>query len=470
MIPETPTPATQEAHSTPSATLPITLVCHGCGYRLPEDEAVLLTCPMTRPGDNIDHVLTRLIDPSRLRFPSGREPNPFVRYRALSYGYHHAIATGWSDGDVGAFVRRLDARIAEVDGHGFSVTPLIEAGELAARLGLAGTLLVKDETGNVSGSHKARHLFGTLLELEIAGDASPTAAYPLAIASCGNAALAAAVVARAAQRPLRVFIPTDADQAVVSRLRALGAEIVVCPRKPGEAGDPTYRRLLEALHAGAFPFTCQGNLNGMAIEGGMTLGWELVDQLGDHDWEVDHLVVQVGGGALASSIVQSLVEARRLGALARLPRIHTVQTHGAAPLARAVERVRAQAGPHPAPAALDTALAHAARDRSAFMWPWESPPHSIAHGILDDETYDWVEVARGTLLTDGLSLVVDEATLGEANELARSTTGIDADHTGTAGLAGVIELQRRDEIRPGESVAVIFTGVRRDAPGNGGHP
>ena len=42
---------------------------------------------------------------------------------------------------------------------------------------------------------------------------------PLAIASCGNAALAAAVVARAADRRLRVFIPPDADPAVVARLR-----------------------------------------------------------------------------------------------------------------------------------------------------------------------------------------------------------------------------------------------------------
>ena len=67
---------------------------------------------------------------------------------------------------------------------------------------------VKDETGNVAGSHKARHLFGILLELRVAealGHGDP--ASPLAIASCGNAAYAAAVVARAAGRELRVFVP-----------------------------------------------------------------------------------------------------------------------------------------------------------------------------------------------------------------------------------------------------------------------
>lgn len=451
-------------------TLPIRIFCQGCGYRLPEDEAVLLTCPMARRGDDVDHVLARRLNPLRLRFPVVDDPNPYVRYRTLAYGYHHALANGWSDGDVVALIHRLDARVARVDGHGFVATPLVTADGLAARLGLDGPLYVKDETGNVSGSHKARHLFGTLLELELAGDAAPTAAYPLAIASCGNAALAAAVVAHAAERPLRVFIPPDADPAVVSRLRELDAEIVVCAREAEETGDPTYRRLLEDLHAGAFPFTCQGNLNGMAIEGGMTLGWEIVSDLLERHAQLDHLVVQVGGGALASALVQSMVEAHRLGALSRPPRIHTVQTLGAAPLARAHERVASELGANPVPAAIDAVLANAARERSRFMWAWEAEPHSIAHGILDDETYDWLAVTRGMLLTDGRPLVVDEDTLEQANAIGREATGIDADHTGTAGLAGLIELQRQGEIRPGESVAVIFTGVRRQAPANGGHP
>ena len=36
-----------------------------------------------------------------------------------------------------------------------------------------------------------------------------------------------------------------------------------------------------------------------------------------------------------------------------------------------------------------------ASHRSQFMWPWEEPPHSVASGILDDETYDWLAILRG---------------------------------------------------------------------------
>ena len=39
--------------------------------------------------------------------------------------------------------------------------------------------------------------------------------------------------------------------------------------------------------------------------------------------------------------------------------------------------------------------------------------------------------------------------------------GIDADHTGTAGLAGLIQLTRDGVVRPDETVAVIFSGARR---------
>jgi len=106
-------------------------------------------------------------------------------------------------------------------------------------------------------------------------------------------------------------------------------------------------------------------------------------------------------------------------------------------------------------------LRYAASHRSEFMWPWEEQPKSIAHGILDDETYDWLAVVTGLLETGGSPITVDEETLLEANELARSTTGIDVDHTGSAGLAGLLALRRDGTVEGEEDVAVLFTGVQR---------
>jgi threonine synthase len=313
---------------------------------------------------------------------------------------------------------------------------------------------VKDETGNVSGSHKARHLFGVLLQLEVAERTRLADRWQrpdLAVASCGNAALAAAVLAAAAERVLRVFVPVDADPVVLASLEELGARVETCPRD-GEPGDPTYRALLRALDGGAVPFTCQGNLNGLAVEGGETLGWELVSA----GVPLDRLVVQVGGGALASACIQAFREGVALGVAAAMPRIDTVQTEAAWPLRRAFREMNQ--GDH------GQAVRFASHHRSAFMWPWEEAPDSVAHGILDDETYDWLAVVEGMLATGGDALVVDEEALVGANALARETTDIAVDHTGSAGLAGLLALHAEGRLAGDERIAVLFTGAVRTAP------
>ena len=67
------------------------------------------------------------------------------------------------------------------------------------------------------------------------------------------------------------------------------------------------------------------------------------------------------------------------------------------------------------------------------------------------------------LASGGDPVVVDEPLLVEAYDLARETTGINVDHTGAAGLAGLLQLSREGAVAPRENVAVIFSGVQRGA-------
>jgi threonine synthase len=273
------------------------LICAGCGWQVPDGTEHPFRCRHSGVGD-VDHVLAHRpgtdFTPDR-----GEDPNPFVRYRECLWAWHAAQQRGISDDAFVARMRQLDEAVAEVDGRGFRVTPYRRAEALGQQLGL--DLWVKDETGNVAGSHKARHLMGVLLHLDViegGANADPSQRAPLAIASCGNAALAAAVLARAARRALQVFVPPDAEASVLARLHELGAKVVVCPREPGEHGDPCMRLFTQALAAGALPFCCQGNQNGLAIDGGETLLREMLDAGAP---PLDHLVLQVGGGALASA-------------------------------------------------------------------------------------------------------------------------------------------------------------------------
>ncbi len=158
----------------------------------------------------------------------------------------------------------------------------------------------------------------------------------------------------------------------------------------------------------------------------------------------------MGGGALASSVAQGWVQVA-----GRLPRLHAVQTEGGHPLTRAWDAFVAGGRD----------LADAVRHRSRHMWPWEPEPHSAAHGILDDETYDWAAIVAAMDASGGSPVVATEARVLEAAALGPATTGIPADATGTAGLAGLLTLLADDdpERRPtaGERVAVLFTGLDR---------
>jgi len=445
------------------------LSCAGCGASPPDDEPFPFTCPNSALGD-VDHVIVKILDAERVRFPFERASadggeRPFVRYRDLLHSYHRATRGGISDEQFVELVEELDAKVAGVEGHGFSPTPFRRNDQLSDTLGFTGSggIWVKDETGNVAGSHKARHLMGVLLHIEVAellGLTDPGQRPDLAIASCGNAALAAGVIAAAAARRLRVFVPPDADKVITERLVELGSDVVICEREPGGTGDPTYTRLRDELSRGALPFTCQGNLNGLAIEGGETLGFEMISELNTTGVELDHLIVQVGGGALASSCMQAFSEAIALGALSVQPRIHTVQTAGAHPLERAYHNVRQMLPSSPSADEIERALHFAAAHRSAYMWPWETEPTSVATGILDDETYDWHAVVGGMLRTGGQPIVVSEKRLVEAYELG-AEAGFRADPTGSSGLAGLIELRSAGVVDPEHRVAVLFTGIRR---------
>jgi threonine synthase len=90
------------------------------------------------------------------------------------------------------------------------------------------------------------------------------------------------------------------------------------------------------------------------------------------------------------------------------------------------------------------------------MWPWESVPVSLAHGIVDDETYDWFEVVKAMRETGGEVLVADEAAVARAFRFAREKTAITVSATGSAGLAGAL-------IAPcaNRTAAAVFSGVER---------
>jgi threonine synthase len=499
----------------------IALECPACPRPYASQEGHF-ACPAV--GDGREHILEPRIElsPGLAEELAGawkaHPDDPFRAFACLS------AAAGIAGADrYAALADALQEGLARHEGRPVVVSPLVQAEGLARAIGHGGGLAVKDETCQPGGSHKVRHLAGTMLYLEAlrAGPergggvpcahcapaeagASPMLAAlragrkpGLAISSCGNAALAAACVARASGYSLKAFVPEDVNPAVAAMLGERGAGVAVVPRLSTGAGDPCYLAFKDAVRAGAAPFCCSGRDNWANIEGGRTLGYETALQWLALGREPSHLVLQIGGGALARSVGGAFETMAALGMLSRAPRIHACQTEGAYPFARAwllllaeasgaaglrliipdtlagVRRFLSEEGGLIGRAvelvregfsskAVSAALARAASRPSRFMWAWDGPaPHSLAHGILDDETYDWYFLAMSMLKTGGRTVIAPEETVGYAHELARAYTGVNVSATGSSGLAGLLALKQTGAVPDGDAVGLFFTGVER---------
>jgi threonine synthase len=422
----------------------VVLRCAVCNAHVDIATPLSWKCPNATDSDR-NHVLAfHRDDPSIV---VGSDANPFLKYRTNLYVDAFGDALGISESDRIRIITQADEAVKQVGGTGFVVTPFHREDRLSDELGFTsdGGVWVKDETHNVAGSHKARHIFTELLHLlfaEHAGRApwsSPKDRPPLAIASCGNAAIAASMLAASAQWPISVFVPVSASQHVLDILHSFNANVVTCPRRNEDPpGDPCVHRFREAVADGAIAFGVQGTENVWCLDGGRTIGWEMAE-VNSH---MNRVFVQVGGGAFASCVGQAFAD------VSPHTMLHAVQTQGCAPLARAWHRAAQTGGTR-----------DAGMRWSECMWPWEDEPHSVADGILDDETYDWISVMNAMTDSGGAPVVATEEQIVHALALAQRTTSIDVSPTGTAGLAGVLAM--RAEIGDHERIAVVFSGVLR---------
>jgi len=412
-----------------------------CAAHVDLAEPLAWRCPKATNGD-LHHAL-ELVSNDRALIDGGGN-NPFLAFREHLAVDGFAAALGMTPAARRALIGDLDAKIAAVAGTGFVRTPTQRDDALSDALGFTadGGIWLKDETDNVGGSHKSRHLFTILAHLAVleATKRAPWKRRPdLAISSCGNAAVAAATLAAAVEWPLRVFVPEWADTTVVTILGAFGAFVERCPRRPDDPpGDPCLHRFRAAVAGGAIPFSVQGTENVWCLDGGRTIGWEAASVGVDFD----HAFVQVGGGALAAGLSAGLA----LGG--QRARINAVQTESCAPLHRAWNML----------------VTHGGSDRPGqhwdqAMWPWENVGSSAADGILDDETYDWIPVVQALAATGGTTVVCTEHQIADAHRLVHEYTTINASATGTAALAGL--LAAHDRVDRDQRVLIPITGVQR---------
>jgi threonine synthase len=283
---------------------------------------------------------------------------------------------------------------------------------------------LKDESGNPTGSFKARGLSLAVNRARELG--APGVELP----SAGNAALALAAYAAAASLPARLALPADTPKGIVRSCRLHGAEVLTAGRTLVEAAER-----LAAAPRGYW------NLSTLKepyrVEGKKTMGLELAEQT---SWDLpEWIVYPTGGGTGIVGMHQAFGELERLGLIAagRRPRFAVVQMAGCAPIVRAFER----------------------RADAAEPWP---DPDTRVYGLRVPKAIGDFLVLRALYETGGAAVAVEEARLEGIAARAAREEGLLIGPEGAAALAAVLDLAAAGRIEPGQRVVVFQTGH----PGN----
>ena len=300
-------------------------------------------------------------------------------------------------------------------------TPVAEFPKLAARLGV-GAFLVKDDGRLPTGSFKDRaSAVGTVKARERGRDI-------VACSSTGNAA--SSLAGFCANQGLRaiIFVPASAPEAKIAQLRAFGARVLLVE---GSYDQAYYLCQQAVAEFGWYNRNCA--VNPYLVEGKKTCGLEIGEQLAAKPPDV--VAVAVGDGCTIAGIWKGLSEMHRLGVLPRLPRLLGVQAAGAAPLVDAFARGADES--------------EGIRSVSA---------RTVADSIAVGEPRNWRKAMRAVRASGGAFIAVpDEAILEASCELA-AATGIFAEPTGAAALAGIRLAREQGLVGRDERVLHIVTG------------
>ena len=324
----------------------------------------------------------------------------------------------WSYADLLPIASR-----ASIVSLGEGATPLIEAPRLSARFGV-GTLLVKNEMANPTGSFKDRQVsVGITHAREIGADT-------VAVVSSGNVACATSAYAARAGMKAVLLMHAHAAPAKIALASVYGGRAI---RVDTPSASAVFDLCLAACRAfGWYHLSTAGMYEPFNVEGAKTIAYEIYRQTVPDlpDW----VVAPVGGGGLLGGIWRGFLDLQRLGLIDHPPRLAGVQAAGCAPLTKAID--------------------HGTRYLDTLKDPWPNPK-TIAGGIADDILFDGHTALPAIRTTNGAAIAVDDDAILAAQRTLAREEGLLCEPTSAVVIAA---LQHLPDVGASTRVCCVVTG------------
>jgi threonine synthase len=288
-------------------------------------------------------------------------------------------------------------------------------------------LLFKHEGENPTGSFKDRGMTVAVTQAVRVG------ATAVACASTGNTS--ASLAAYAAQAGLRAIVFVPAGKVATGKLAQTLAYGATCLQVRGDF-DAAMRLVREACDK--LGIYLVNSINPFRIEGQKTIVWELLQDL---LWEPpDWIVVPAGNLGNTSAFGKALKEAHQRGWIRKMPRLASIQAHGANPFFLGY--------------------------RDSFASRHRVVAETVATAIRIGDPVSW---DKGVAAIRGTHGVVEEVSDEEILAAKRTIDGmgIGCEPASAATLAGVRKLRAAGVMKPNDQIVCVLTGhILKDGEAN----
>ena len=300
-------------------------------------------------------------------------------------------------------------------------TPLLRADRLGGQAGFA-DLWIKDESGNPTGSFKARGLSAAVSkakELGVTAIALPTA---------GNAGGAAAAYAAKAGMACHVFMPRDTPRLFPLECERYGASVTLVDGLIDDCGKLVAARAKENgwhdVSTLKEPYR---------VEGKKTMGYELAE---DFAWKLpDAIVYPTGGGTGLIGMWKAFDEMEEMGWIgSQRPKMIAVQAEGCAPIPKA--------------------FAEGKNVSERF-----ANAHTYASGLRVPKAYADYLILRDIRASGGFAVSISDDDMREACDAIGAAEGLFAAPEGGASWAAVKKLADDGRLDRSSRIVLFITGT-----------
>ncbi len=280
-----------------------------------------------------------------------------------------------------------------------------------------GSVLIKDETVNPTGSFKDR---GTAVGAAWAVDRGMER---IGTVSHGNMARSIAATGAALALEAVVLVPADIPQDRLGHIGVYGPTLVRVDGDYGSLYEQSYG--LESTIEGLFV----NSDDPLRIAGQKTIAVEIMAQS-----DPDAIVLPVSSGGNASAVWKGLRELRRADRIETFPRLYLVQAAACSPIADAYRAGRSRVDP-------------------------VDPDETVAYSIANADPPSGTRALAAVEATDGAVVSVADDEIVDAQRRLSRRAGRRVEPASSTTLAGLESLLRSGDVDRDETVVLVMTGT-----------